>query len=75
MTTKITVEQSERGWDVRQENTASGSVYPTTSYPNAAKAAARVMQLMELTAPVTPQNWPEDICIGFIETDDTKGGA
>lgn len=65
----ITLKQSERGWDVIEE-TSDGSRFPTTSYPNAAKAAARVLQLMELTQPVTPQDWPESVCIGFIQTED-----
>ena len=66
---EITIRQSERGWDVI-ERLPTGGTCPTTSYPNAGKAAARVLQLMELTQPVTPQNWPERVCIGFIE-----GGA
>lgn len=63
---EITIKQSPRGWDVIEHH-SDGSVFPTTSYPNAAKAAARVLQLMELTQPIAPQDWPEEVCIGFIE--------
>lgn len=70
---KIELRQTERGWDVIQ--TDGENIWPTTSYPNSAKAAARVLQLMELTQPVTPQNWPERVCIGFIETDGASGGV
>jgi hypothetical protein len=62
----ITIQQTERGWDVGQSN-GVGSVWPTTCYPNAAKAAARVLQLMEISRPVEPQSWPERIVLGEID--------
>lgn len=70
----ITVTQSVRGWDVGS-HLSSGSIFPTTSYPNAAKAAARVLQLMEIGHPVTPQAWPENVCIGFIERGEESNGS
>lgn len=56
----FTVAQSERGWDVGGFDDAGNSL-PQTSYPNGHKAAARLLQLMEIDLPVTPQNWPERI--------------
>lgn len=55
--------QSERGWDVGGHDNKGNSM-PQTSYPNAAKAGARLLQLMEVGAPVTPQDWPELIGLG-----------
>lgn len=62
----ITVRQTVRGWDVGLSH-ESGSVAPTTSYPNAVKAAARVLQLMEIPVAVSPQNFPERIGLGEID--------
>ena len=45
------------------ENTADGSVWPTTEKPNARAAIARLMQLLDI-GPVAPQTIPENICIG-----------
>lgn len=59
----FTVAQSERGWDVGGFD-KSENVLPMTSYPNAYKAAARMLQLMEISAPVEPQNYPERIELG-----------
>lgn len=60
-----TIAQSERGWDVCGYDN-KGSILPMDSYPNAYKAAARLLQLMEINLPVTPQNWPERYCIGEL---------
>lgn len=58
----FTVAQSERGWDVGGYSD-EGSSLPKTSYPNAAKAVARLMQLMECPGPVTAQEHPEQVWI------------
>lgn len=66
---QIRITQSSRGWDVQEFYPDSpDSSGPMSSYPNAALAAARVLQLLELTQPISPQTWPEDVCIGFINT-------
>jgi len=59
----ITITQTVRGWDVGQRH-SDGNVCPTTSYPNSGKAAARVLQLMEIGTPISPQDWPEAIFLG-----------
>lgn len=62
----FTVAQTARGWDVGgYDNT--GQSLPKTSYQNSAKAAARLLQLMEIGLPVTPQSHPEAIFLGSIE--------
>ena len=55
--------QTERGWDVGGHDDGENSL-PQTSYPNAYKAAARLLQLMEIDLPVQPQDWPERVEIG-----------
>ena len=59
----FTVAQTERGWDVGGYDDA-GNILPQTCYPNAYKAAARMLQLMEISTPVEPQNYPERIELG-----------
>jgi hypothetical protein len=53
------------------EHTPNG-VAPPCEYETKEEAAARVMQLMDIKEPVTPQNWPESVCIGYVDTDDHK---
>jgi hypothetical protein len=51
------------GWEVAHW-LASGSTAPTTSYDTPQEAAARACQMLGLTEPVKPQDWPESIQIG-----------
>lgn len=44
-----------------------GGVAPPHDYPTLRKAAARMLQLLEVGA-VAPQTWPERTCIGYVET-------
>lgn len=67
------VAQSERGWDVWDYDSTGENISPKCSYPNAYKAAARLLQLMDIKLPVTPQDWPERICIGEIPDDQEPG--
>ena len=60
----FTLKQTERGWDVGQHD-EDGCSFPITSYPNAYKAAARLLQLMEISTPVEPQSYPESIGISL----------
>ena len=43
---------------------SEGNVFPSTSYPTAEQALARLAQLMGVKHPIKPQDWPEDIQIG-----------
>lgn len=47
-------------------------VGPPHEYPTLRKAAARLLQVMEVGA-VAPQTWPENVCIGSVNIgeDDT----
>ena len=45
--------QTERGWDVGGQDD-DGNSLPQTSYPNTYKAAARLLQLMEIGTAVEP---------------------
>jgi len=62
----FSVAQTERGWDVGGHD-QFGNVLPKTSYPNAYKASARLLQLMEIELPVTPQEYPERINLGDVD--------
>ncbi len=65
----ITVRQSERGWDVYTGSVDETVSWPMTSYPNSVLAAARVLQLMEISMPIAPQQGPESIQIGSVDHD------
>lgn len=54
---------ADYGWDVAHW-LASGGVAPISSYDTPQEAAARVCQLLKLTEPVKPQDWPEIAQIG-----------
>ena len=43
-------------------------VAPQSEHETPAAAVARVAQLLKLRDPVAPQDWPESVCIGKIET-------
>ena len=64
------IERSEYGYRVHHW-TADG-VGPQSDYDTPHEAAARVLQLLNIKEPVKPQDWPERVCIGRIETDDQK---
>jgi hypothetical protein len=60
------IAECAEGYEVH-EWSATG-VAPPTSYPTKRLAAARVLQLLGI-GPVAPQDHPESICVGFVETD------
>lgn len=66
--TCIIIEQSDYGYRVHKW-TPDG-VAPQADYDTPHEAAARAMQLLGIKEPVKPQDWPERVCIGRIETDD-----
>lgn len=53
------------GYEVH-EHTIDG-VAPCSVYQTKAEAAARLLQLLDISEPVTPQNWPERVCIGIMQ--------
>lgn len=55
--------RSDYGWEVAHW-LESGGVAPTSNYDTPQEAAARACQLLKLTGPVTPQDWPEVAQIG-----------
>lgn len=55
--------KADYGWEVAHW-LASGGVAPTSSYDTPQEAAARACQLLKLTEPVKPQDWPEVAQIG-----------
>lgn len=55
--------KADYGWEVAQWM-ASGGVAPKSSYDTPQEAAARALQLLKLTEPVKPQDWPEVAQIG-----------
>lgn len=48
-----------------------GGVGPASDYPTRRKAAARLLQLLEVGA-VAPQTWPESVCIGTVTLDEAQ---
>jgi len=55
--------KADYGWEVAHW-LGSGGVAPTSAYDTPQEAAARACQLLRLTEPVTPQDWPEVAQIG-----------
>lgn len=63
------IEREDDGrWHVQQH--AHDGVAPMSSYVTKEEAAARLLQIMLIKEPVTPQDWPEEVCIGFVERRD-----
>lgn len=63
----IAIEMGVDGFTVHHWK--ADSVMPATTYATPGLAAARVLQLLQLTEAVTPQDHPEIACIGSINTD------
>ena len=59
----IMLARSDYGFDVHQWTPSS--VFPTSSYDNAEEAAARALQLLNITTPINPQSWPEKAIISL----------
>lgn len=60
----ILIVQSDYGY--RVDEWTSDSVFPSTDYDTPHEAGARALQLLGLSEPVTPQDWPEEIGLGEI---------
>lgn len=58
----ILIVQHDYGYQV--EHWLPDGVAPTSDYDTPQEAAARTCQLLKLTEPVTPQDWPEIAQIG-----------
>lgn len=58
----ILLVKGDYGW--RVEQWFKDGVAPSSDYDTPQEAAARALQLLKLTDPVTPQNWPEVAQIG-----------
>lgn len=64
----IIIETSDYGYQVHQW--APDGVAPQSDYDTPHEAVARVAQLLKITEPIKPQDWPEEVCVGSISTDD-----
>jgi hypothetical protein len=58
----ILLVRSDYGW--RVEQWSKDGVAPSSDYDTTQEAAARSLQLLGLSEPVSPQNWPEVAQIG-----------
>lgn len=58
----ILIVKADYGYQIGQWS--PDGVAPTSDYDTPQEAAARACQLLKLTEPVTPQNWPEVAQIG-----------
>lgn len=65
MTRRLMVVQEPEGWSVHQHTI--DSVFPPNHYASVELAAARLLQLLGIGQPVTPQSHPEPVCIGKVE--------
>ena len=65
LTRRWIIAETDFGFEAH-EWSADG-VAPWSTYPVKEAAAARVLQLLEITHAIVPQSWPEDVCIGTIE--------
>jgi hypothetical protein len=54
--------KADYGWQV--EHWLPDGVGPTSCYDTPHEAAARVLQLLDIKEPITPQSWPEIAQIG-----------
>lgn len=63
----IMIEQADYGYRVHQWS--PDGVAPQSDYDTPHEAVARAMQLLKVTEPVKPQDWPEEVCVGFLETE------
>jgi hypothetical protein len=71
----------KRRWTIVEEIDGTYSVHdhssdgvgPPSSYPDKVLAAARVLQLLGLKEPVTPQDYPERVCVGTMTTAEDCG--
>jgi hypothetical protein len=66
----VVVSEPDGSFTVHQHT--ANSVFPSCAYPSAATAAARVLQLLGVSIPVTPQSWPERVEIGNVPTGPTQ---
>lgn len=61
----VMIETSDYGYRVHQWS--PDGVAPQSDYDTPHEAAARALQLLGIREPVTPQSWPEEVQIGFVE--------
>jgi hypothetical protein len=58
----VLIVKADYGWQI--ERWSPDGVSPTSDYDTPHEAAARACQLLKLTEPVIPQDWPEVAQIG-----------
>jgi len=61
----IIIEQVDYGYRVHQWS--PDGVAPQSDYDTPHEAAARALQLLRITEPIKPQDWPEEVRVGFIQ--------
>lgn len=61
----IMIETSDYGYRVHQWS--PDGVAPQSDYDTPHEAVSRVAQLLKITSPINPQDWPEKACIGSID--------
>lgn len=59
----------EIGGHIEVHQHTPNGIAPPSTYNHKRQAVARVMQLMQ-TGMVAPQTWPEEVCIGFVQSDE-----
>lgn len=71
----LTVYRPTHRWIIVQEpegfsvhDHSIDGVGPPSDYKTKVEAAARLLQLLGIKEPVTPQNWPERVCIGYVSS-------
>ena len=60
------IEKTDYGFKVH--DWSADGIGPSFDYDTPQEAVARVAQIIGLTEPVMPQNWPQPVCVGTIET-------
>lgn len=63
---QYTIEETRDGFVLKQLDLDGETVLPWTTKPTAEGIIARLMQMMGVKEPVSPQDYPEQICLGEI---------
>ncbi len=58
------VRETKIGWIVESFNNDSDESMPQSFYETKEQAAARLLQLLEIKEPISPQSWPEQVFLG-----------
>jgi hypothetical protein len=64
---QLIIEMKNGQWTLNQYGIDNDDIAPTTAKKTKEEIVARLMQVMDIKTAIKPQDFPEEICVEFIQ--------